>query len=171
MNKIKFLRQELNLTTRQISAVFSLADSTISQYENETRDINTSMLRKLSEFFHVTIDYLLCNDDLGLYVYYENSNTRFILTEDDYLKYKTSGLIYYIDSKRFININKKIGIDGSQNLSKLFELLSDYETVDRYILDNTINLPVPLKRVDEVKKIIVLDDDKFNIIKQMITVM
>lgn len=171
MNKIKFLREELNLTTREISAIFSLSSSVISKYENEIRDLNTAVIKRLADYFHVTIDYLLCHHHLGLYVYYENSDLQLVITEKDYLKYKSEGLIYYIDNKRYINVNKKLDLPSSYDLSKLLDMLASYDDLEKFIQNDMINLPVPLNKSSVIKKIITLNDEKFKVIKQMLDVM
>lgn len=171
MNKIKFLRGELNITVRDASTIFSMSSSVISQYENETRDLNTAMIKKMSDYFHVTIDYLLCHNDLGLYVYYENSDIKFVITEYDYLKYKNAGLIHYKENKRYINANKKLNLPASYDLSKLIDTLASYDDLDGFIENDLINLPVPLNRSTAIKKIITLNDEKFTVIEKMLDVM
>lgn len=171
MNKIKFLREELNLTTREVSALFSLSSSVISKYENEVRDLNTSVTKRLADYFHVTIDYLLCHNDLGLYVYYENSDIKFVITESDYLIYKNAGLIHYKENKRYINANKKLNLPASYDLSKLIDTLASYDDLDGFIENDLINLPVPLNRSTAIKKIITLNDEKFTVIEKMLDIM
>lgn len=170
MNKIKFLRTELNLTTRNLSAILSLSDAVVSQYENETRDPSTTTIKKLADYFHVTIDYMLARLDLGLFVYYPYSDDYFIINEMNYLKYKDEELIYYIENKRFINISKKLNIPFDKDISYIFKYLSDKETLDGFLDDDAIKLKIPVKRVDAIKKIIVLDDEKFNAIEQMLKI-
>ncbi len=58
-NRIRELRKERKLTMKQLGDALGLAESTISQYENEKRIPDIKTWAKLSEFFHVSTDYLL----------------------------------------------------------------------------------------------------------------
>ena len=57
-NRIKELRQENNLTLRQLSKKLDMKNSTLSQYETGKRDPNDKIWQKLADFFHVPISYL-----------------------------------------------------------------------------------------------------------------
>lgn len=57
-NRIKELRQENNLTLRQLGAKLDMKNSTLSQYETGKRDPNDKIWQKLADFFHVPISYL-----------------------------------------------------------------------------------------------------------------
>lgn len=60
-NRIRELRKERKLTMKQLGDALGLAESTISQYENEKRIPDIKTWAKLSDFFHVSTDYLLGN--------------------------------------------------------------------------------------------------------------
>lgn len=64
--RIKKLRQEKGLTQSQLGACFNLAESTISLYESEKRSPDYNILRRLSLFFNVSVDYLLGYTELRL---------------------------------------------------------------------------------------------------------
>ena len=57
-NRIKELRQENNLTLRQLGKKLDMKNSTLSQYETGKRDPNDKIWQKLAAFFHVPISYL-----------------------------------------------------------------------------------------------------------------
>lgn len=59
MNRIKFLRNELNMTQQDLADKINGAKSTIAMYENETRKPSMEILLKLSEIFNCSIDYIL----------------------------------------------------------------------------------------------------------------
>lgn len=63
MNKIKLLREEKNILQEDLAKILGVTQKTISNYENETRDIPTESLKILSEYFNVSIDYLLGKSD------------------------------------------------------------------------------------------------------------
>lgn len=64
MNRIKRLREEKNMLQEDLALILEVTQKTISNYENETRDIPTEYLIKLSNYFNVSIDYILCKTDI-----------------------------------------------------------------------------------------------------------
>ena len=64
MNRIKFLREELNMTQQELADKLDGAKSTIAMYEKGNRKPSMEVLIKLSEIFHCRIDYLLCKSDI-----------------------------------------------------------------------------------------------------------
>lgn len=63
MNRIKELRKEKNLTQADLAKLLDVSDRSIGFYENEKRDPDTKALKKLADYFSVTIDYLLGRTD------------------------------------------------------------------------------------------------------------
>lgn len=53
------LRKQKGLSMKELGQIFGIAESTVSQYETGKRDPDYEMLLKLSEFFSVSVDYLL----------------------------------------------------------------------------------------------------------------
>lgn len=94
MIRLRALRQEQNISMKQLGDIFGMAESTISLYENEKRKIDTDMLIKFANYFNVSTDYLLGitdernsssdNDDIGFddFTYAMHNETK-ELTEDD----------------------------------------------------------------------------------------
>lgn len=58
-NRIRELRKQCGITMKQLGNVIDLAESTISQYENGKRQPDNETLLRLSEYFNVTVGYLL----------------------------------------------------------------------------------------------------------------
>ena len=58
-NRIRELRKQNNLTMKQLGEKLGLGESTISQYETGKREPDLKTLVKISECFHVSVDYLL----------------------------------------------------------------------------------------------------------------
>lgn len=58
-NNIRALRKSSGLTMKQFGALMGVAESTISLYETGKNEPDISMLKRMSEFFGVSIDYLL----------------------------------------------------------------------------------------------------------------
>ncbi len=57
-NLIK-LRKEKKLNTREMSTFLGIAKSTYNNWENDKAEPNIAMLKKLSDFFCVSIEYLV----------------------------------------------------------------------------------------------------------------
>lgn len=63
MNNIRILRKKLNISMKEFGNKFGLAESTISNYETGRREPDNETLLKFSNFFGVSVDYLLDNDN------------------------------------------------------------------------------------------------------------
>ncbi|MEY9095372.1 helix-turn-helix domain-containing protein [Paenibacillus sp. RC84] len=57
--RIRELRKSKNLTMKELGKKLSLAESTISGYENETRKPDIEIIEKMADFFGVDVDDLL----------------------------------------------------------------------------------------------------------------
>ena len=68
MNKLKELRTERGLSIRGMEIKTGIKNNTYSRYETGERDMSTDVLRKLADFFEVSIDYLLNYDGFCLFV-------------------------------------------------------------------------------------------------------
>lgn len=63
MNRIKELRKLNNMNQEDLASLLNIQRSGISKYETGKVPLTGDTLSKLSEIFHVTIDYLLCKSD------------------------------------------------------------------------------------------------------------
>ncbi len=57
--KIKYLRESNHLNQSKIADYLGVKINTYSQYENNLRSPNYNTVKKISEYYKVTIDYLL----------------------------------------------------------------------------------------------------------------
>lgn len=57
--RLRELRKKKNMTMKELGQKLSLAESTISGYENETRKPDLEILNKIADFFEVSVDYLM----------------------------------------------------------------------------------------------------------------
>ncbi len=64
MNRIKFLREELNMTQQELADKINGAKSTIAMYEKGDRKPSMEVLISLSTIFNCSIDYLLGQSDI-----------------------------------------------------------------------------------------------------------
>ena len=61
--KLKELRQKANLTQAEMAKIINISQSNYSKYELGTTQINIDTLIQLANFFHVSVDYLIGNDE------------------------------------------------------------------------------------------------------------
>ncbi|MCM3789468.1 helix-turn-helix domain-containing protein [Domibacillus indicus] len=62
-NRLRELRKEKKLTMKELGKKFSLAESTISGYENGNRKPDSEMINAFADFFEVSTDYLYGRTD------------------------------------------------------------------------------------------------------------
>ncbi len=62
MNKIRELRKKKGLTQQELGDALGVTKPTISNYENEKRQLTADILQKLSEYFGVSVDVILGRD-------------------------------------------------------------------------------------------------------------
>ena len=60
MNKLKELRLRNNLFQKEFANILGMSQSGYSQYETETTDIPTDILKKIALYYNTSIDYILC---------------------------------------------------------------------------------------------------------------
>ena len=63
MNRLKELREDKDLFQKDIAKILNMSQTGYSQYETETNDIPTEVLKKLANFYNTGIDYLLYETD------------------------------------------------------------------------------------------------------------
>ena len=63
MNRLEYLRNSKNLTRKDLAAILDVTPMTVYRYEKGERQINNKNLSRLSEYFGVSIDYILGNTD------------------------------------------------------------------------------------------------------------
>lgn len=57
--RIKSLREERKITQQELARYLGVSQKTISNYENGERSPDPNTLRKIADYFDVTVDYLL----------------------------------------------------------------------------------------------------------------
>ena len=62
-DRLKEIREDKDLTQKDIAKVLNMSQTGYSQYETETNDIPTDILKKLASYYDTSIDYLLCLTD------------------------------------------------------------------------------------------------------------
>ncbi|KIL74180.1 helix-turn-helix domain-containing protein [Bacillus badius] len=61
--RLRELRKKKKMTMKELGAKFSLAESTISGYENGNRKPDLELINAFADFFEVSVDYLLGRTD------------------------------------------------------------------------------------------------------------
>lgn len=57
--RIRDLREDRDLTQKQLASIIGMSQTGYSKYETGENDLPTAVLIKLSEFYDTSIDYLL----------------------------------------------------------------------------------------------------------------
>jgi len=58
-NRLRDLREDNDLTQKELAALLKVHQTTYSDYELERLNIPVPVLHVLADFYHVSIDYLL----------------------------------------------------------------------------------------------------------------
>lgn len=58
-NRIRELRQDHDLTQKQVGEILNMSQTGYNQYETGKNDIPTKILIKLAEYYNTSVDYLL----------------------------------------------------------------------------------------------------------------
>jgi len=61
-NRLKTLREEHTLLQKELAKKLGLTQQTISLYESNKREPDIKTLKKIANFFEVSVDYLIEND-------------------------------------------------------------------------------------------------------------
>lgn len=78
-DRIRYLRQQNNLTQLELAKKLNIGNSTLSQYESGARVPSDEIKKNIAEIFDVSIDYLLGISNL------KKSNTKSITESNDRL--------------------------------------------------------------------------------------
>lgn len=73
--RIKDLREDNDLTQKQLSTFLNISQVAYSYYELNKRSIPLELLSKLADFYNVSVDYLLYRTD-ELLPYPKNNRTN-----------------------------------------------------------------------------------------------
>lgn len=80
MNRLKELRIEKSLSQAKLAELFNISQQAVSHYEKGVRDIDSSLIKNLANFFDVSTDYLLGISDIRNYT--EDPNITIALHSD-----------------------------------------------------------------------------------------
>ena len=57
--RLRDLREDADLTQKELASILHVSQNTYSQYENGVRQLPISILIQLSRFYNVSTDYIL----------------------------------------------------------------------------------------------------------------
>ena len=60
---LKNIRKQKNLNQQKVAMDLNITRECLSQYENGRREPSISMLKQLSEYYNVSIDYLITGEE------------------------------------------------------------------------------------------------------------
>lgn len=84
MNKIRELRIGKGITQSELGKILSVQKAAISKYELGRATPSPEILKKLADYFHVSIDYLLGISDSPLSENQNANNKHPAFTDDEY---------------------------------------------------------------------------------------
>lgn len=86
MNRLKSLRKNKNLTLRELSEITKISHPTLSRLENEEIALNQEYLLIFSDFYNVSVEYILgiSDDPKPTNKAFENSDKKLNI-EDNFL--------------------------------------------------------------------------------------
>lgn len=105
MLRLKELRKQKHISQQALAKAVGSSQSSINSYENNVYEPDITMLIKLANFFGVSIDYLICNNEIP---YPVKSAERYMLNEKE---------------SEFIEIVRKI---SPEQEAILFEIMKQF---------------------------------------------
>lgn len=111
-NKIRDLRKINKITQEELGVFLGVTRSTIANYENGKRQVDLKTSQKIADFFSVTIDYLMGNDESTTKDFMYNAKTYFLseeITQDEKDRVVKQVMDYYFKSKEKKRHDKRKG--------------------------------------------------------------
>ena len=65
MKGLKKIRKERGLTQLKVAMDLNISREALSHYENDMREPSIELLKKMSEYFNVSIDFLIYGSEYG----------------------------------------------------------------------------------------------------------
>ncbi|MGG7199295.1 helix-turn-helix domain-containing protein [Clostridium butyricum] len=81
-DRLKELRTEKSLSQTKLAELFNISQQAVSHYEKWVRDIDTSLIKNLANFFDVSTDYLLGISEIRNYT--DDSNITIAINSNTY---------------------------------------------------------------------------------------
>lgn len=94
-DKIKKLRKEMHITQSQLASAVGLKQSSIGMIETSRQGASRETLIKIADFFGVTVDYLLTDDETVFSEKDKKSITKDLKKLMDEFRENVDGTAYY----------------------------------------------------------------------------
>ena len=108
MNRLKYLRTARGENLEKVAEYLNVSIQTISNYENEKRDMTPDTIIKLAEYFGVSTDYLLGKSDVRNPEKTDLDKLQIGLSTNDYANISEEQLKQIEDFAKFVlKDNKK----------------------------------------------------------------
>lgn len=104
-NNLKLLREAHNISQKQLAEYLQVSRPTVAGYETKNRQPDFERLTKISQFFNVSIDYLITGSDISM-----DANVTQRISEK-------------VLDKEIIAAYRKLSFESKQNLSEYIKLL------------------------------------------------
>ena len=142
MLRLKILRKQKHLSMKELGNKFNVAESTISLYESGKRQPDKNMIIALSDFFGVSVDYLLGREfkvtfpvenwhaslqedykkadaDLKEYMLYKHG--KVVFSDDGFQNNQSSE--YSEEEKKLLSLISKLTDEEAQELSNYIDFI------------------------------------------------
>lgn len=116
MNRLKYLRTARGENLEKVAEYLNVSIQTISNYENEKRDMTPDTIIKLAEYFGVSTDYLLGKSDIRNPENKDLDKLQIGLSAKDYSNISDEQLKQIEDFAKFVlKDNKKEDKEKNEN--------------------------------------------------------
>lgn len=79
---LKSMREERNLTQKELSKILKVSQQTIGSWETGRTEPNNATLKKIAEFFNVSVDYILGRCTISEVSINDNDNSNTLTALD-----------------------------------------------------------------------------------------
>jgi transcriptional regulator with XRE-family HTH domain len=97
--RLKLLRESRGFNKKEVSDRLEMPYTTYNNYETDARDVGSETLRKIAQFYNVTIDHILENEQPREETYYADAETDALAEA----LHKTPGMRILFDASRDLN--------------------------------------------------------------------
>lgn len=152
--RIKFLREMNEFTQKDVADRLGVEPAAISKYELNLREPNVESLKKLSEIFEVSIDYLLGNE-------VDITEQRRIIDKNEKWEHKqlTSGEVEYLFEGHDYTTQEKI--EKVEGFIKSMQLYLEHEKEQLNYLHSTETLKVlKAHRIEDINRNLIYYNEK-----------
>jgi transcriptional regulator with XRE-family HTH domain len=120
------LRNKSNITQKELANILGVSRGTIGMYEIGQRDPDTETLKKLAQYFNVSIDYLLGNSDTKN-SYASKDNITKSLNDDQELSEFWNVLKEREDLKLLFKQTKSMAPNDIKKIIRVIKAIEDEE--------------------------------------------